>query len=1051
MREKKVASVILAFVFLSLCLAQAERTQRAADPKEEANDVEFETRAEAVRPEKRREALIKLEDDARVLESSGQFAAAARALNSAGRLRLLLSEPKETLATHLRALTLLEIEPSVEVEADNLNGLGAAQIYLLDLTGAEESVRRALELSESSGYLRGKAEAYFYLAERRNHVDHAQALKTAQDSLSLWQSLGDLRWIARAQALTGRCFMAQNLLTDAGRHYEEALRIWRELKDENEQAGALIMLGFIEHRRGEWQTSISLLAQAESFLDETTEPHRSGQVAAGLAEAFNENGLPEIGLTHFKRALEFYRRAQSPYSISYALWGIGSTQHLLGNDSDALQNLAQALEGIERDGPLAALIYEYTGRIRSAKGEQEEALRSLREALAVYERAGNPREAARARALIGQAQYVRGERVEARRNLKRALEVFVALSDKVNEAAVQHALGRIELKEGNYRAAEVSLRRAIEATEEVRRAPTGRDLTAAFSSSVQNRYESYVECLMRLHRDNPEEGFDARAFEASELARARSLSELLRDDVFGVVPGIDADLAAREKFLRQLLREKENEKIDLLSKDYRKDELEALQSKLTSLDAELVELEETIKERHPSYEQITRPAAWNVRRIQEEVVADEQTALLEYSLGSERSYLWVVTREEFKSFELPSRARINEAARSFYEAISVTPKAGPDERLDSAGRELSRMILSPAAQELGKARLIVVADGVLNYIPFQTLPMPSSPESEPLVAGNEIANAPSASILGQLREARAGRQAPTKVLAAFGDPVFESNYAERKDEKAETYIAKARHEEGARLQTALRDIELKGDSSDVAINPLFYARRELANLKELTGDGEAFVAEGFNATRERLQMTDLNGYAILHFATHGLLDPVRPENSGLILSTVTREGESQEGFVGLEEIYSLRAGVDLVVLSACRTGLGKDVRGEGLIGLTRGFMYAGASSVVSSLWKVDDEATAELMKRFYANMLLKEMTPAAALRDAQNSVRRETQWSSPFYWAAFTLQGEYRNTIKTAKAIEPYSYRNKFAIIAGLSILCGCFALWIYFRRHRKA
>jgi CHAT domain-containing protein len=180
-----------------------------------------------------------------------------------------------------------------------------------------------------------------------------------------------------------------------------------------------------------------------------------------------------------------------------------------------------------------------------------------------------------------------------------------------------------------------------------------------------------------------------------------------------------------------------------------------------------------------------------------------------------------------------------------------------------------------------------------------------------------------------------------------------------------------------------------------------------------------------------LSHIDLTKYAILHFATHGVLDPKQPENSGLFLSMVDRDGKAQDGFVGLQDIYSLHAPVDLVVLSACRTGLGKDVRGEGLIGLTRGFMYAGASSVMASLWKVDDEATSELMKRFYTNMLQRNMTPAAALRAAQNSIRQEPQWRSPYFWAAFTLQGEYRQEIyKPARSMS-----RRLQIAVGLSVL----------------
>jgi hypothetical protein len=169
---------------------------------------------------------------------------------------------------------------------------------------------------------------------------------------------------------------------------------------------------------------------------------------------------------------------------------------------------------------------------------------------------------------------------------------------------------------------------------------------------------------------------------------------------------------------------------------------------------------------------------------------------------------------------------------------------------------------------------------------------------------------------------------------------------------------------------------------------------------------------------------------------------------------VDSDGRPLEGFVGLQDVYNLRAPVDLVVLSACRTALGKEVRGEGLIGLTRGFMYAGASSVVASLWEVNDEATAELMKRFYSNVLGRGMTPSAALRDAQNSIRREPQWRSPHYWAAFTLQGEHRRVIARAAqapaAASVSTYDGK-ALAAGVILLAavGAFAAWFFLRRRR--
>ena len=305
-----------------------------------------------------------------------------------------------------------------------------------------------------------------------------------------------------------------------------------------------------------------------------------------------------------------------------------------------------------------------------------------------------------------------------------------------------------------------------------------------------------------------------------------------------------------------------------------------------------------------------------------------------------------------------------------------------------------------------------------------------------------------------MREEAARRRPHAKTLAAFGDPVFLSNYAMRKGAGRGIEVAELRRMESEGLVSRLRDVEVEGDAMNPAsARPLFFAGLELANLRTVAAGADPLVASGFDATRERLQATDLSEFAILHIATHGLLDPLRPDNSGLLLSTVDAEGRERGGFVGLRDIYSLRAPVGLVVLSACRTALGKEVRGEGMIGLTRGFMYAGASSVVSSLWKVDDEATSELMRRFYENVLRRGMTPAEALGAAQNSIRQEPRWRAPYYWAAFTLQGEYRQVVRPSSA-PGASLSTKAAVFAGaLSLLAlAAFAAWrLRLRRARAA
>jgi CHAT domain-containing protein len=628
-------------------------------------------------------------------------------------------------------------------------------------------------------------------------------------------------------------------------------------------------------------------------------------------------------------------------------------------------------------------------------------------------------EVARLRALIGQVHENLGQLTQAREFYQQALQRFDGHSDRVNQATTLFILGRLEMKSGNYEIAEKHLRQSIEITENMRRLSTSRELTAAFSATVHDRYERYIQCLMRNHHESESTSRVALAFETSESARARSLAELLRVNDTNLLSSVDPELSKKERSLRQLLRIKEDRRVALLRKKYQKSDLERLDAEQEQLNTEYKNVLATINERYPAFGQLTQPQSWNLRRIQEEVIADDNTLLLEFILGPDKSIVWAVTRNSITSHELPSEAAIDGAVRKVYKLLESAKPENKNE-LGHASQELAQMVLSPVADQLQKQRILVAADGALNYIPFQILPVTAN--AEPLVAQHEVINVPSASILGELRRETARRGSRNKVLAAFGDPVFGEN---------------------------VPIVPSRSDSGDPeTIGPLFYAAREIANLREVASEEQTYAVTESDATRDQLLKLDLSQYSILHFATHGLLRPSSPENSGLWLSTIDHEGKPVDGFVGLQDIYSLRAPVDLVVLSACQTGLGKDTRGEGLIGLTRGFMYAGATSVIASVWKVEDEATAELMKRFYTEMLKNGKTPSQALRLAQNSIRQEPQWSAPHYWAGFTLQGEYGYVVN----VPPRGWQvYQIVLLSAVAvlILCGLFVfLWRRANRH---
>jgi CHAT domain-containing protein/Tfp pilus assembly protein PilF len=980
---------------------------------------------------------------------AGETLEAARYMNRAGRLQLRLNLPHDALSTYTQALSTLNQAADAPTKVDGLNGVGTAYIDLVKCDRAQSSFRQAIALSEQNGYVAGKAEALLYLSSCQNFSNHGLALETAQESLELWQSINHKWGTAKAYAAVGEYQFSQNELMAAAESYEAALSIWRELNLPDEQADALINLGFIEYRKGAWQNSMSFLTRAQDLLGEKPDPYKMGQITAGIAEAFIESGMPEAGLEKLQQASVYFQQAQRKHAVMVMTWDIGKTYYFLGDYAAAASNLQASLaEGeVIREPAITAMSHEYLGRTYVAMGDRAAALGHYEAAVDLYLKVGDRMEAGRTKALMAQLYQQEGKVEKARTFYQSALAAFRTLTDHVNESAALYALGSLELGQGNLDPAEELLRKSIEATENIRRVSKSSDLTAAFSANVYERYEKYIECLMRRGGGQPTRELSIRAFETSELARGRSLAELLRATETNLAPGIDPQLAGQEKSLRQALRVKEDYKVALLSRAYKKEDLDALEADTARLEGEYGRVVETIRARYPSYAEMSEPAGWGLRRIQEQVVADDQTVLLEYSLGEDKSYAWAVTRDGIESFELPARSAIDGAAQKVYRLLSADPSRDVDVELSAATRELGRLILSPVSAHPDKRRIIVVADGTLNYIPFQILPVAGD---EPLVARYEVVNAPSASILGQLRQEAARRQPAAKLLAAFGDPVFASNYAQRAGGEAGALLASARPVEAGRWRPGLRNIELNADAFDPSIiKPLFYATRELANLRDVAGAGESLVAPDFAATREQLLRTDLTRYAIIHFATHGLLDPKRPENSGLVLSTVDREGREQNGFVGLKDIYALRAPVDLVVLSACQTALGKDVRGEGLIGLTRGFMYAGASTVVASLWKVDDEATAELMKQFYVNMLRRGLPPAAALREAQNVIRQRPEWSSPHYWAAFTLQGEYREVIRPPRDSLIVSAYGALEWATAVLMLAGG-AAWLYRRRKLK-
>ncbi|HVF87434.1 MAG TPA: CHAT domain-containing protein, partial [Pyrinomonadaceae bacterium] len=532
----------------------------------------------------------------------------------------------------------------------------------------------------------------------------------------------------------------------------------------------------------------------------------------------------------------------------------------------------------------------------------------------------------------------------------------------------------------------------------------------------------------------PAAGYDALALQTSERARARSLLEQLAETNADIRQGIDPLLRERERTLQQQMNAKSAARINAFNKRSNETLASGFDKEIAELTSRYRAVEAQIRSSSPRYGALTRPEPLAASEIQQ--LLDQDTVLLEFSLGEKRSWLWAVTPDRIISHPLPPRVEIERATRAVYELLTARqPKAGlteaeatarvneADARFQIEGAGLGRMLLGPIAdllrRELKGRRLLIVASGALEYLPFAALPLPSNDNGyQPLIADHEIVNLPSASVLSVMRRETAKRVHAPGVVAVMADPVFDTS-----DPRLMTAVARKVGNQDVAIN--VRSTGETPSSASVAPNDspltravrgmnrasltrLPFSREEADAVAALVPSESLLKATDFRANRATATSGELGNYRIVHFATHGLLNSEHPELSGLVLSLVDENGRAQDGFLRMHEIYNLRLPAEVVVLSACQTALGKEIKGEGLVGLTRGFMYAGAERVVASLWQVDDLATAELMKIFYRGMLKEGLRPAAALRAAQLEMMKQKRRSSPFFWAAFVIQGEYK-------------------------------------------
>jgi CHAT domain-containing protein len=848
--------------------------------------------------------------------------------------------------------------------------------------------------------LQGTGTAHRQLSEFR------LALKFFEDALALAQKLGDERSQAPLETSVGGVNDVLGEIAKAHQHYERARLLAIRLRDPGIEGSALNNIGKLYNDAGDFQQALDYYLRALPLFADTI-PRRAIALS-NLGVAYTGLGDLERALDYLQQSLELVKTGADRDAESYTLSNIGFIYNRQEKFKEAQAFYAQARAIQQKTGNRAqeAETLDLIGISYSDMGQPEKALEYHQKALEIQRATKNVRREALCLSNLGHVYGVLGQPEKALASYNEALLLFRNLNDLNSAAVALEGRARVQQKIGNLSESRKDIEESLALIETVRARSGSPTLRASYLASREDAYELYVDLLMQLHAKEPSARHDAEALQASERGRARSLLEMLNEAPADIEQGVGVELVKREREIRQSINAKAQRLIQLKAQNGNSQEMETFDKEIRALEEVYQRVQVEIRKASPAYAALTQPQPLGLKQIQQ--LLEPNTVLLEYSLGDERSYLWVVTQDSLKTYALPKGEDIRKVAQDVYQSLTARSMikslespaqrqeriALADKQFQQASADLGRMILAPAAADIGTKRLVVIADGVLQYVPFSALP---GSNQRPLILDHELVSLPSASSLAVQRQTLANRKPAPKTLAVIADPVFSNNDSRFKPG------AVAAAGDGTRI------IEHgPAGSAPLTIRRLPFTRQEADQILAVAPGGANLRAVDFRANRSLATSGELSNYRYVHFATHGYLDTSRAGLSAIVLSLVDENGKPQDGFLRTHDIYNLKLPAELVVLSACETGLGKEVKGEGLDGLTRGFMYAGARRVVVSLWNVNDKATAGLMQHLYTGMLRNKKTPAASLRDAQIQMLRMKQWQSPYYWAGFVLQGEWR-------------------------------------------
>ncbi len=868
---------------------------------------------------------------------------------------------------------------------------GLMYCYLSQPLKGREYYRQALEVAREIGHKEEEAKLLRSIGFTHAQMsEYSQALDFYRKALDIALEIGDRRRQAECLTDIADVDWKRGNYSQSIEKYRESLGISREVGDNYREFWTLIGMGNVLLKTGEFSRSLLSYLQALEINKQLKLRYQEGILLTNIANIYLNMGDYSKALNYYHQALDIHKETGSKSGQGITLSNIALVYSEQKDYSQASEVYQKALQIAQETGDKRAEAnrlnnlantYTHLGNFQKARTLYDEAL-TLAQNLGTKEIEAN---------VYRDRAYMFAEKQEysrAKESFLKAISIGQEIGYSQKTWLAHAGLASVYEKQNKDQEAWEQYTKALEDIESMRSQIQLEEHKSGFLSDKFEVYVALVSLLFDLHQGQPSKGYAEQAYYVAEKAKARAFLDSLQEGKTNLSSKLSPELKEEEKELLGRISEIQTELIKPHVTDAKREELF---KELEEAEENHLNLVQRIRSASPVYAQIIYPKPYRLEDIKKKLL-DAETALLEYMVGEKETFLFFLTKDKFLIHRLSLSKDLEERAKDYSSLL----RTGIDRDFQafSAGEKLFQELIGPVESEFGSIkRLIIIPDGNLNFLPFETFIAPGRDVFPRYIAQDyRISYAPSATALADLLE-RQNSDSRRKDLLAFADPV---------------YGTAGSSENIVDPNTILREFYLE---QGFELSPLKYSAEEVRQISKLIKKKTRDIYTGEGANEEKIKSLDLKDYKIIHFATHGFIDEQVPLRSSLLLTL--DEDPAEDGFFQAREIYNTDLNAKLVVLSACQTSRGKLMRGEGVMGLSRAFLYAGAESVVASLWSINDKATSVFMKYFYRG-LSQGLTKEEALQKAKLDMI-ESEYRHPFFWAPFILNGDSLGMIDIEK------------------------------------